>query len=82
MLHPARPSRFALRPSLLPIFLACANLAQACSSCARPDQGDGATARGAYYWTAIAMTLLPGVLVVTLVRWLRRKGLGDGPPSP
>ncbi len=62
------------------LFLACAAVAQACSSCSTPDRVDGATSRGAYYWTAIFLTLLPVAVVLLLVRWIRRQGLAGGPP--
>ncbi|MEK7866399.1 MAG: hypothetical protein AAB434_06920 [Planctomycetota bacterium] len=60
------------------VLLACATAAQACSSCAVPDSADGATSRGAYYGTAIFLTLLPVSLVLLLAWWIRRQGLGDG----
>lgn len=70
-----------LRPTFLfPLLVACAGVAQACSSCSVPDRVDGAAARGAYYWTAIFLTLLPVAVVLLLVRWVRRQGLGGAPP--
>lgn len=54
------------------VLLACAVTAQACSSCSTPDGQDGASARGAYYGTAIFMTLLPLGLVALLALWVRR----------
>ena len=54
------------------VLLACATTVQACSSCSTPDGQDGATVRGAYYGTAIFMTLLPLGLVAVLLLWVRR----------
>lgn len=71
-----RLAPLALRSTLL--ILSLAGIAHACSSCAVPDQGDGATARSAYYGTAVFLTLLPGLLVLALVWWVRRQGLAGG----
>ena len=54
------------------LLIACAATARACSSCSTPDGQDGASARGAYYGTAIFMTLLPLGLVAVLLLWVRR----------
>ena len=72
-------SLLVLRASL---FVLCASVAQACSSCSVPDRGDGATARGAYYGTAIFLTLLPVAVVLLLVRWVRREVLCGRPSAP
>ena len=58
------------------LLLACSATVQACSSCSTPDGQDGATVRGAYYGTAIFMTLLPVSIVLLLGWWIRRQGLG------
>ena len=54
------------------LLLACAATVQACSSCSKPDGQDGTSMRGAYYVTAIFLTLLPMGLVALLVLWVRR----------
>ncbi len=56
------------------VLLGCATAASACSSCSAPAGEEGTATRWAYYGTAILLTLLPGLLLGSLIVWLRRQG--------
>lgn len=63
------------------VLLGCATAASACSSCSAPAGEEGTATRWAYYGTAIFLTLLPGLLLGSLLVWLRRQGTPSHRPG-